>query len=76
MILRLFHQCHDVSYSPSSRGLTNFCYHSAQYGAPSDFDEWAEIAGDQSWSWNNFSKHVVRFSLLLTFDNSVAQIHP
>ncbi|KAG1738217.1 hypothetical protein EDB19DRAFT_1895689 [Suillus lakei] len=29
----------------------------AQYGAPSDFDEWAEIAGDKSWSWTNFSKH-------------------
>ncbi|OJA10878.1 hypothetical protein AZE42_11150 [Rhizopogon vesiculosus] len=28
----------------------------AQYGAPSDFDEWAEITGDESWSWNNFSK--------------------
>ncbi|KAG1763659.1 hypothetical protein EV702DRAFT_1157200 [Suillus placidus] len=31
----------------------------AQYGAPSDFDEWAEIVGDKSWSWTNFSKHVV-----------------
>lgn len=33
----------------------------AQYGAPSDFDEWAEIAGDQSWSWNNFSKYIRKF---------------
>jgi choline dehydrogenase len=33
----------------------------AQYGAPSDFDEWAEISGDQSWSWNNFSKYIRKF---------------
>lgn len=33
----------------------------AQYGAPSDFDEWAEIAGDKSWSWTNFSKYFRKF---------------
>ncbi|KAG0700616.1 hypothetical protein DFH29DRAFT_990370 [Suillus ampliporus] len=33
----------------------------AQYGAPSDFDEWARIAGDESWSWNNFSKYIRKF---------------
>ncbi|KAG2122357.1 hypothetical protein DEU56DRAFT_832517 [Suillus clintonianus] len=33
----------------------------AQYGAPSDFDEWAEIAGDKSWSWANFSKYIRKF---------------
>ncbi|KAG1804935.1 uncharacterized protein HD556DRAFT_492199 [Suillus plorans] len=33
----------------------------AQYGAPSDFDEWALISGDQSWSWNNFSKYIRKF---------------
>ncbi|KAG1723029.1 uncharacterized protein EDB91DRAFT_1173780 [Suillus paluster] len=33
----------------------------AQYGAPSDFDEWAEICGDESWSWNNFSKYIRKF---------------
>ncbi|KAE9402874.1 alcohol oxidase [Gymnopus androsaceus JB14] len=27
----------------------------AQYGAPGDFDEWARITGDESWSWKNFS---------------------
>ncbi|KAI6042561.1 hypothetical protein EDC04DRAFT_3139081 [Pisolithus marmoratus] len=26
----------------------------AHYGAPSDFDEFAEIVGDNSWSWENF----------------------
>lgn len=33
----------------------------AQYGAPSDFDEWAEIVGDKSWSWTNFSKYFRKF---------------
>lgn len=33
----------------------------AQYGAPSDFDEWAEITGDKSWSWTNFSKYFRKF---------------
>lgn len=33
----------------------------AQYGAPSDFDEWAEIAGDKSWSWTDFSKYFRKF---------------
>jgi hypothetical protein len=26
----------------------------AQYGAPGDFDEWARIIDDESWSWKNF----------------------
>ncbi|KAG0706706.1 hypothetical protein DFH29DRAFT_995574 [Suillus ampliporus] len=29
----------------------------AQYGAPSDFDEWAEIAGDESWYIRKFEKY-------------------
>ncbi|KAG2112162.1 hypothetical protein BD769DRAFT_1630207 [Suillus cothurnatus] len=29
----------------------------AQYGAPSDFDEWAEISGDQSWYIRKFEKY-------------------
>ncbi|EIW83808.1 alcohol oxidase, partial [Coniophora puteana RWD-64-598 SS2] len=33
----------------------------AQYGAPSDFDEWARIIGDDSWSWNNFNKYFRKF---------------
>ncbi|KAG0706730.1 hypothetical protein DFH29DRAFT_1066647 [Suillus ampliporus] len=43
----------------------------AQYGAPSDFDEWAEIAGDQSWSWNNFSKHVIHSSYIRKFEKYI-----
>ncbi|KAG1739173.1 uncharacterized protein EDB91DRAFT_1248930 [Suillus paluster] len=29
----------------------------AQYGAPSDFDEWAEITGDESWYIRKFEKY-------------------
>jgi choline dehydrogenase len=28
----------------------------AQYGAPADFDRWAEIIGDDAWKWDNFQK--------------------
>ncbi|KAF9243453.1 hypothetical protein BU15DRAFT_86415 [Melanogaster broomeanus] len=33
----------------------------AQYGAPSDYDEFAEIIGDDSWSWNSFEKYFRKF---------------
>ncbi|KAF9223717.1 alcohol oxidase [Gyrodon lividus] len=33
----------------------------AQYGAPSDYDEFAEIIGDDSWSWKNFEKYFRKF---------------
>ncbi|PPR05970.1 hypothetical protein CVT24_004634 [Panaeolus cyanescens] len=33
----------------------------AQYGAPGDFDEWAGIIQDESWSWTNFSKYFNKF---------------
>ncbi|KAF8071849.1 hypothetical protein FPV67DRAFT_1482934 [Lyophyllum atratum] len=29
----------------------------AQYGAPGDFNEWAKITGDDSWSWENFHRY-------------------
>ena len=29
----------------------------AQYGAPSDFDEWARIINDDSWSWDQFGRY-------------------
>ncbi|KAF5382119.1 hypothetical protein D9615_004436 [Tricholomella constricta] len=29
----------------------------AQYGAPGDFDEWAKIIGDDSWSWDKFQRY-------------------
>ncbi|KAI6042562.1 hypothetical protein EDC04DRAFT_2891936 [Pisolithus marmoratus] len=33
----------------------------AQYGAPSDFDEFAEIVGDNSWSWESFKQYFLKF---------------
>ncbi|EIW83858.1 alcohol oxidase [Coniophora puteana RWD-64-598 SS2] len=33
----------------------------AQYGAPSDFDEWAQIIGDDSWSWKSLNKYFRKF---------------
>ncbi|KAF9532479.1 hypothetical protein CPB83DRAFT_947689, partial [Crepidotus variabilis] len=33
----------------------------AQYGAGGDFDEWATIIGDDSWSWKNFSRYFRKF---------------
>ncbi|KAH7884400.1 hypothetical protein F5I97DRAFT_1937849 [Phlebopus sp. FC_14] len=39
----------------------------AQYGAPSDFDEFAEIIDDESWSWKNFSQYFRKFESY-TFD--------
>ena len=28
----------------------------AQYGAPADFDQWAEIVQDDAWSWENLGR--------------------
>ncbi|KAF8239698.1 alcohol oxidase [Tricholoma matsutake] len=33
----------------------------AQYGAPGDFDLWATIIDDDSWSWNKFSRYFTKF---------------
>ncbi|EGO24432.1 hypothetical protein SERLADRAFT_449204 [Serpula lacrymans var. lacrymans S7.9] len=33
----------------------------AQYGSPSDFNEWSQITGDDSWSWENFSRYFRKF---------------
>ncbi|KAF8882588.1 hypothetical protein BD779DRAFT_923170 [Infundibulicybe gibba] len=33
----------------------------AQYGAPGDFDQWASINKDDSWSWKNFSRYFTKF---------------
>ncbi|KNZ81800.1 L-sorbose 1-dehydrogenase [Termitomyces sp. J132] len=33
----------------------------AQYGAPEDFDEWAKLMNDDSWSWKNFSQYFTKF---------------
>lgn len=34
----------------------------AQYGDPGDFDEWARITGDSSWSWDNFKSYLIEHS--------------
>ncbi|KAJ6512917.1 GMC oxidoreductase-domain-containing protein [Mycena sanguinolenta] len=33
----------------------------AQYGAPADFDEWATLTGDESWSWKNLRRYFTKF---------------
>ncbi|TFK33230.1 GMC oxidoreductase-domain-containing protein, partial [Crucibulum laeve] len=33
----------------------------AQYGAPGDFDQWATLTGDSSWSYANLSKYIKKF---------------
>ncbi|KAJ7679071.1 hypothetical protein DFH06DRAFT_504858 [Mycena polygramma] len=33
----------------------------AQYGAPEDFDEWAALTGDDSWSWKNIRRYFNKF---------------
>ncbi|KAK7033397.1 L-sorbose 1-dehydrogenase [Favolaschia claudopus] len=33
----------------------------AQYGAPGDFDEWAALTNDDSWSWQNFGRYFSKF---------------
>ncbi|KAF8133092.1 hypothetical protein K438DRAFT_1923000 [Mycena galopus ATCC 62051] len=33
----------------------------AQYGAPGDFDEWAALTGDESWSWKNLRRYFTKF---------------
>ncbi|KAK0468990.1 uncharacterized protein EV420DRAFT_926 [Desarmillaria tabescens] len=33
----------------------------AQYGCPSDFDQWAEFIHDDTWSWNNLRRYFNKF---------------
>ncbi|KAF7374613.1 hypothetical protein MSAN_00345900 [Mycena sanguinolenta] len=33
----------------------------AQYGAPGDFDEWAALTKDESWSWKNLGRYFRKF---------------
>ncbi|KAF8920375.1 hypothetical protein CPB85DRAFT_1429175 [Mucidula mucida] len=42
----------------------------AQYGAPGDFDEWAKISGDDSWSWSNFKKYFAKFETYFSQDEA------
>jgi hypothetical protein len=67
MSARLFYECYDVSCSALCRGSPDSNYLSALYGSPSDFDEWAEMTGDESWSWNNFSKYALHSPYVFRF---------
>lgn len=40
----------------------------AQYGVPGDYDKWAAITGDDSWTWNNFKHYFTKFE---TYTESV-----
>ncbi|KAJ7261714.1 hypothetical protein B0H12DRAFT_1013392 [Mycena haematopus] len=33
----------------------------AQYGAPGDFDQWAALTNDESWSWKNLGRYFNKF---------------
>ncbi|KAK0204863.1 hypothetical protein DFS33DRAFT_1258141 [Desarmillaria ectypa] len=33
----------------------------AQYGVPGDYDKWAAITGDESWTWDNFKHYFTKF---------------
>ncbi|KIY69094.1 GMC oxidoreductase [Cylindrobasidium torrendii FP15055 ss-10] len=33
----------------------------AHYGAPGDFNEWADICGDEGWNWANFGQYFKKF---------------
>ncbi|KAF8656251.1 hypothetical protein AX16_002687 [Volvariella volvacea WC 439] len=53
-----------VKYWPRGKmlgGCSSVNAQMAQYGAPSDFDEWAKITGDDSWSWSNFKRYFNKF---------------
>ncbi|KAG7451224.1 alcohol oxidase [Guyanagaster necrorhizus] len=33
----------------------------AHYGVPGDYDKWATITGDKSWTWDNFKQYFTKF---------------
>ncbi|PFH52938.1 GMC oxidoreductase [Amanita thiersii Skay4041] len=53
-----------IRYWPRGKmlgGCSSINAQMAQYGAPSDFDQWAEVIGDESWSWKNFGQYFRKF---------------
>ena len=60
--VRFVDQCSNVIPQKFSIYYVQLMYkwpsYRAQYGAPGDFDEWAEIIGDQSWAYKDFSRSV------------------
>ncbi|KAL4255840.1 GMC oxidoreductase family protein, partial [Pleurotus pulmonarius] len=53
-----------TKYWPRARmlgGCSSINAQMAQYGAPGDFDQWADTIGDDSWSFKNFAKYFRKF---------------
>ncbi|KAJ3878979.1 hypothetical protein F5051DRAFT_451902 [Lentinula edodes] len=38
----------------------------AHYGSPEDYDEWAKITQDNTWSWNEFGRYFRKFEHVVT----------
>ncbi|KAJ3931814.1 MAG: hypothetical protein NXY57DRAFT_178576 [Lentinula lateritia] len=45
----------------------------AHYGSPEDYDEWANITKDKTWSWNEFGRYFRKFERVLA-DTSYPQV--
>ncbi|KAJ4486616.1 hypothetical protein C8J55DRAFT_534989 [Lentinula edodes] len=45
----------------------------AHYGSPEDYDEWANITKDKTWSWNEFGRYFRKFERVLA-DPSYPQV--
>ncbi|KAG6856903.1 hypothetical protein H0H87_012485 [Tephrocybe sp. NHM501043] len=50
-----------LSEDPTIKVLLLEAGQRAQYGAPEDFDQWATLMNDDSWSWKNFSQYFTKF---------------
>ncbi|KAJ6512918.1 hypothetical protein C8R45DRAFT_920691 [Mycena sanguinolenta] len=47
----------------------------AQYGAPGDFDQWAALMNDESWSWKNVGRYFRKFEKY-TSDAAYSAVDP
>ncbi|KAJ3738767.1 hypothetical protein EV360DRAFT_76867 [Lentinula raphanica] len=45
----------------------------AHYGSPEDYDEWATITKDKSWSWNDFGRYFRKFERVIA-DSAYPQV--
>ncbi|KAF8121755.1 hypothetical protein EV363DRAFT_1437076 [Boletus edulis] len=58
------HAANKKKFWPRARllgGCSSINAQMAHYGAPSDYDEFASIVGDDSWSWKNFEAYFRKF---------------
>ncbi|KIK16085.1 GMC oxidoreductase [Pisolithus microcarpus 441] len=61
---RLARTTHDYNLSTLPQphaGNQKVYWPRAHYGAPSDFDEFAKIVGDDSWRWESFKQYFLKF---------------